>query len=256
MRFKLTLQVESECREIPINYQYELSSVIYEMIARADQKYSEKLHKDGVSTDGKHFKLFSFSKLIVPNYGIKKETERLIINSDVVYWYVSFVQNESMQAFIKGVLENQLFRLSDKISGVDFRIREVQIVQQPEYHEVMDCETLSPICVSRKMTDGKDKYLSPMDESYPDALLKGLMNRYHAINGHEYQGEVYCELTVTNEPKLALIKIKGGTKCETRIRGYRYKFSISLPKELMEIAYEGGLGSRTSMGFGMIEERR
>ncbi|MBR4897559.1 MAG: hypothetical protein IKZ48_02055 [Prevotella sp.] len=57
-------------------------------------------------------------------------------------------------------------------------------------------------------------------------------------------------------PKSALVRIKAGTPNETRVRGYRLHFKIDLPEELMQIAYESGLGEKGSMGFGMIANEK
>lgn len=257
MRFKLTLQLEPQesGREIPINYQYELSSVIYKIIASADFEFSEHLHTTGYMSTTKNFKLFTFSNLIAPNRGItlNKETNRLIINSDTVYWYLSFIPNESTQKFVQGVFSDQRFRLADRLGGARFRIREVQLMPDMKYNDDTEFETMSPISVSKHEEGRKfPLYIAPGDELYETALLTGLTERYKAINGKDFEGEKYCHLIPTSEPKSALICIKAGTKEESRIRGYRFRFKLQLPPELMDIAYAGGLGERCSMGFGMI----
>lgn len=259
MRFKITLELmpQESGREIPINYQYELSSVIYRIVANADEKYSEMLHNIGFISTTKHFKLFTFSNLIVPNRGIRKETERLVIKSDMVYWYLGFIPNEITQKFVQGVFADQQFRLADSVSGAWFKIREIQLLPDVEVSAETEFETLSPICVSTRV-DGRKTYMKPGDETYEQGLLTGLLERYKAINGIEFDGDKYCHLTVTNEPKSALIKIKSGTKDETKVRGFRYRFKIDLPQPLYNIACNGGLGEACSMGFGMInvkEER-
>ena len=72
MRFKITLQVHSQQygNALPINYQYELSAAIYQILSYADSDYAEWLHNNGFQSDhgSKNFKLFAFSHLIVPNY--------------------------------------------------------------------------------------------------------------------------------------------------------------------------------------------
>lgn len=257
MRFKLTLKLEPDIcgREIPINYQYELASVIYRIIAYGNEQYSKMLHDDGFTSTTKHFKLFTFSNLIAPYRGIefKKGTDRLIVKADTIEWYLGFVPEESTQRFVQGVFTDQRFCLADNKSGAWFRISEVQLMPPVEYNAETEFETISPISVSKHI-DGMryPAYIGPNDAMYETALLTGLLERYKAINGKEYEGDKYCKLTVTNEPKSSLIAIKSGTKEETRVRGFHYSFKIDLPRELMEIAYECGLGERGSMGFGMI----
>lgn len=258
MRFRLTLQVNpsNQGREIPINYQYPLQAAVYDILSKSDVEFTTHLHDHGYQhrDGGKIFKLFTFSNLIVPNYGIDKERERLIIKSDMVYLYISFQPEKDTQQFIQGIFSQQSLRIFDYMSGMDFIIREVQVMKPLEYSVEDVFNTMSPVCISLRNERGHMDYLSPNHPLYENAILTGLLARYKVITGKEYEGEQYCFLKILSEPKSALIRIKAGKQNETRVRGYRYKFQIALPEPLMQIAWESGLGEKGSMGFGMIEK--
>lgn len=256
MRFKLTLQVQPHIsgREIPINYQYEFSAAIYRILSNSDENYSLWLHENGFISGGKRFKLFTYSNLIIPRYGIDKQRQRLVIKSDTVEWFITFLPEKSTQQFIEGVFRQKSFYITDKVSGVEFLIREVQVVRPPDYREEMCFETLSPVCVSMHREDGRTEYLSPSDPSYVSGILTGLLSRYEAYYGKKYEEEVYCNFMLLNEPKSVLVKIKSGTPEQTFVRGYRYKFKVRMPEVLMRIGYESGWGEKGSLGFGMIGE--
>jgi len=256
MRFKLTLQIQPDAmgRELPINYQYPLQAAIYKTLAQSDLDFSTWLHENGYQfSKEKKFKLFTFSNLIVPQYGINKERERLIIKSDLVTFYISFLPEKSTQKFIQGLFQQQTIQVADYISGVQFVVREIQVMPPLVYHPDMVFKTLSPICVSCRNDHGRMDYLSPVDPRYELGLLTGLLARYNTIHGQPFSGEPYCHIHLLSEPKSTLVRIKAGTPNETRVRGYRYQFNIDLPDELMQIAYESGLGEKGSLGFGMIE---
>lgn len=255
MRFKLSLQLQAKImgNEIPINYQYPLQSAIYHILSSCDLEFSTWLHENGYQKNsGKRFKLFTFSNLIVPNYGIDKERERLIIKSNIVNLYVSFLPEKSTQKFIQGLFEHQIIQIADYISGAQFVVREIQLLPPLEYNPDTVFKTLSPICISQRNERNNMDYLSPNDPHYELGILTGLLARYNVIKGNAFFGETYCHIHILTPPKSTLVRIKAGTPHETRVRGYRYKFKIDLPKELMEIAYESGLGEKGSMGFGMI----
>lgn len=254
MRFKLTLQIQPRVlgHELPINYQYELSAAIYRILAHSDENYSSWLHENGFVIGGKRFKLFTFSNLIIPQYGIDKQRQRLVIKSDIIEWFISFLPEKSTQQFIEGVFCQQSFHIADKISGVEFQVREVQVMPPLDYQKEMCFETLSPVCVSMRKEDGKTEYISPSDPSYVTGILTGLLARYEAYYGKEYDREVYCDFMVLDEPKSVLVKIKAGTPQQTFVRGYRYKFKVKLPEPLMNIGYESGWGEKGAIGFGMI----
>lgn len=256
MRFKLTLQVLPNIsgRELPINYQYEISAVIYRILSQCDKNYSLWLHDNGYRADEKHYKLFSFSNLIISQYAINKEHQRLVIKSDTVDLFISFLPKKSIELFTEGIFHLQTFRIADKISGVEFKVQDIYVMPPVEYQDEMYFETLSPICVSQRRDNGMFDYLSPNHPAYVKGLLTGLLTRYQAYHGKEYEREVYCDFKVLNEPKSVLVKIKAGTPQQTFVRGYRYKFKIRLPKELMMIGYEDIFGEKGSLGFGMVRK--
>lgn len=257
MRFRIQLQIQPEVmgRELPINYQYPLQAAIYRTLAKSDLEFSTWLHENGYQHNGKSFKLFTFSNLIVPQYGIDRQRERLIVKSDLVTLYISFLPERSTLQFIQGLFMQQELQIADYISGVQFLVREIQVMPPLDYHADMAFSTLSPICISMRNERGHMDYLAPTDPHYSLGILTGLLSRYDAIYGHPFNGTPHCHLQLLNEPKSALIRIKAGTPNETRVRGYRYQFRIDLPAELMHIAYESGLGEKGSMGFGMIEAK-
>lgn len=255
MRFRLKLELLPNVmgREIPINYQYELSAAIYRILAKADQAYAAWLHDNGFVVDGKRFKLFTFSRLLVPGYGIDKERQRLVIKSDTVEWYIGILPEKSTQQFIQGVFNDQCFQIADRVSGAAFAIREVQMMPPLVYAPVMEFQTLSPICVSQRNEFGKTDYLSPDVPNYAKGLLTGLLARYKALYGYDYEGDVSIDFQLIGKAKPVLVKIKAGTPAQTFVKGYQCRFRLVLPEELMRIMYEGGLGEKCSLGFGMIK---
>lgn len=260
MRFKVKMKVEGRSRKFPVNYQYELMSAIYSIMSKADQDYANRLHQKGYVSTNKNFKLFNFSNLIAPNKGIRfdKSTERLVVESNFVFWHISFMLEEGLQKFVQGVFSNQLIHIADKSGGIDFRIDEIQLLPEDKWENApIECRCLSPICVSRKI-EGKSTvaYLCPAEEGYETALLSGLLEKYKAIHGKDYEGERYCRLSnVEEKPKSKLITIKADTQQQTRVKGFVYRFKIELPEELFYIAMNCGIGEKCSMGFGMIERR-
>ena len=119
----------------------------------------------------------------------------------------------------------------------------------------MTFKTLSPVCISLRNERGYMDYLAPTDPHFEQGILTGLFDRYNTIHGQSFSGTPHCHLQLLGEPRSALVRIKAGTPDETRVRGYRFHFKIDLPEDLMQIAYESGLGEKGSMGFGMIESK-
>lgn len=257
MRFKLTLEVNNRAfgNILPINYQYEQSAVIYRILSRANEEYATWLHDNGFSIGGagKRFKLFSYSRLIIEKFRILRESERLAILSTPIYWYISFLPENSTEKFIQGLFANQQFEIGDKKTVVKFRVANVEVLQSPEFKDEMTFNALSPICIRNKRADGGIDYLHPADSLYEKALLDGLMSRYQIFNKRPYPGQSFLHLETLSEPKSALVKIKAGTEAQTNVRGYLYKFKIQAPSDLIRLMYESGMGEECSQGFGCVE---
>lgn len=258
MRFKLTLQVLPEVagNVLPLNYQYELSAAIYKVLAKSDQEYAFWLHENGYKADGeKKFKLFSFSRLMIPQWQIPRGTDRLRIQSEEVEWFLSFLPDKSTEKFVQGIFANQRIAIGDKKSCVQFIVKGVEGVPAPAIQEEMMFEAISPMTLRCWHADTcKSEYISPADPRAPKAILTGLLSRYKAINGVEFHGDVDYQYEVLDKPKSALIKIKADTPYQTFVRGYMCRFKIRVPQPLMRILYESGAGELCSQGFGFVRE--
>lgn len=274
MRFKLLLTLDplSYGNKIPVNYQYELSGWIYRTLANGDLAYSTWLHENGYLQERKQFRLFTFSNLQIPKFRL--EGDRLIVLSDHICLYLSFLPERATEEFIKGLFSSQSFVLGDRLSKMQCFVQSVELVEPPVFEPVMTFLTLSPMVLSGHLENGKPTYLSPEDPQADRLVYDNLCAKYQAFYGHPYTA-VSKEVVSTNgeseiqntssstlsfkllaPPKRKKITIKAYTPQQTFIVGYHTRFQISLPKELMHILYETGVGEKGSMGFGMVESDR
>lgn len=256
MRFKISLQVNKSAygNLLPLNYQYELSAVIYKILSRSDQTYTEWLHNNGFTglANQKKFKLFCFSRLNVEKFRLLKESARLEILSDKVSWELSFLPENSTSKFVQGLFSNQVFEVGDRRSSVQFKVERIEAMAPPPLSTEMTFETLSPICLRIHRPDGSTEYISPLHERAEEAIRYGLINRYEAFYNKPYMGEDFFQFEPINTPKSALITIKAGTPFETKVKGFMCRFRVKAPVELMHILYESGIGEQCSQGFGYL----
>ena len=257
MRFKLIVEVNRRAfgSKLPINYQYEQSAAIYKILSGADDAYASWLHDNGFRLEsGKTFKFFTYSRFKIEQYRILRETERLQILSDTVEWQIGFLPEKSTEKFIQGIFQNQVFEIGDTQSVVQFVVRSVEVMPEPEYSEKMIFSTLSPICLKCQLSDNKVTYLNPTDARAPFLLFNGLFDKYKLFYGKDCPYTLSeCRLKILDVPKSALIKIKTGMPEETKIRGFMCKFEVEAPIELMRLMYEGGVGVLNSQGFGCLK---
>lgn len=256
MRFRLVLDV-NRCAfgdRLPINYQYEQSAAIYRILSSADASYAEWLHDNGFRLEsGKTFKLFTYSRFKIDEYRILRDEERLQILSDTVEWQISFLPEKSTENFIQGLFQDKVFEIGDAKSVVQFIVRSVEVMPEPDYSGKMVFATMSPICLKFHRSDGRTDYLSPLDVRAPFLLFNGLFDKYKLFYGKDCPYAMpECRLKVLDEPKSVLVKIKAGMPEETRIRGFMCKLEMEAPIELMRLMYEGGVGVLNSQGFGCL----
>jgi len=63
MRVKLTLTALQRATVLPLNYQHAAAAMIYATLGQASATFAARLHDTGFQTDGRTFKLFTFSRL-------------------------------------------------------------------------------------------------------------------------------------------------------------------------------------------------
>ena len=253
MRFLLKLHIKKNVygNILPINYQYELSSMIYKVLSSANEEYATWLHNNGYRHDcGKSFKMFCFSRLHFEKCKLIKGSDRLAIFSDNACCQVSFLPEIGTEKFIMGVFTNREFDLGDRSSKVRFEVANIEAIPPPEFNDEMEYYSMSPIVIRQFQDGGYKKFLSPSDDKYTDAIESGLKSRYEAFYGKKIDFMIRFE--PLTEPKSSLVTIKAGTSNETKVRGFNYSFKIKAPIEIQKMIYEAGIGELCSQGFGCV----
>ena len=259
MRFKIILNKRNQFgRMLPLNYQYELSAATYHILASGNEAYAEWLHENGFRLEnGKQFKLFTFSRFKPEKYRILRQTNQIELQSDKVEWQISFLPEKSTQRFVEGLFQKRVFEVGNRKSVVQFQVTSIEMLPSPEFTDTMTFETLSPVSVSQRLDDGRDSYPQSADEFaneewVRERLLQNLLDKYESFYGKPFEGERFLSLMTLTEPKSALVTIKAGSLQETKVRGYMCRLALHCPAELMQVAYESGLGEGNSQGFGCL----
>lgn len=254
MRFKLSLELTDKKQNmLPLNYQYELSAWIYQVLHHGSPDFSKWLHDQGFLNDRKQFRLFTFSNLAIPERKVKGD--RLEILSRVASLIISMLPEETIRNFITGIFRDQSFTLGDRLSQVPFRVVAVEAMQEPGFRDSMTFTALSPLLISYKTPEDRyAKYLSPAEPDYMMLFLRNLKEKHVAFTGKPYdfnENEGY--FTLLSEPRKKGILIKAGTPMQSKLIGYQFDFRITAPVELIRLGYYTGFGEKNSIGFGCVE---
>lgn len=255
MQFKISLRCQDPHPVLPVNYQYELSAWIYRVIRNADAEYAEFLHRKGYRTGRKSFKLFCFSQLQVAKYRV--EGDRLHLLNPIVAFHISFYLDRIAEEFVRGLFQDQGFRLGDRVSQAAFTVETVELlpVRWPDGPGAVTVRGLSPVVIARKRpTGGPDEYLMPEDPDFGRLLFLNLLEKYRAATGVEppawWEPARFVFRPTGRAPRSKLIAIKSGTAAETRVKGWMLDFELDAPREVVELGLLAGFGRMNGEGFG------
>lgn len=251
MRIRVKFIAHQKPFELPINYNYHITSLIYHVLASSSQDYSRFLHDEGYRSGQKHFKLFTFSQLLIPKRCI--EGDQIVSDSKQMELLISSPIDEFVNHLAYGLLQQR----SVKIASADFKIESIETLKTPDFSQEMKFKCLSPIVVSTmiKRDDGLTPYYYRYDDpGFVEGVKKNLLKKYALVYG---KIPAAADLEITFDQKYIeqkhrqiykLIDYKG-----TKIKGVFAPFVARGAVDLMQIGYEAGFGEKGSMGFGMVE---
>jgi CRISPR-associated endoribonuclease Cas6 len=258
MRFRIHLKRIGKQRFLPINYQYELSAMIYRIIDRADSAFADFLHTQGYIGNGRSFRLFTFSRLYLRGFRVVKDAGRIEHYGPDGYFEISFLIDKAAQEFIKGVFRDQNFDLADQVSSVSYTVSSIEAMPVPVFLPAMHYRCLSPIFLKQKRLEGGEDYLGPNDEGYEDILLRNLLSKTLAMaTADEANPTLSTQLPEIKLQVLGKVYKKGVTIKQlsaqaSKLIGYIYEFKLTAPVQLHEIGYYAGFGHLNSQGFGCV----
>lgn len=268
MRIQLTIRPNKKCR-IPINYQYPLSSAIYNILKSASPEYSEFLHDRGYTgPDGKPRKLFTFSFLSFRSK-VRPVSRYFHLREDVNATLIvcSPMLEDFVQNFVTGLFTDQKIVIASQDHSAHFFIEQVETLAEPEFAETVRFRMLSPIVVTTQIDRDEGLqtyYYRPFDESISEAVRQSLVKKHETIyrkspENDELKFEVdreYVQRRGGEEKVSKLITIREGREDETRVKGFLAPCTLKGSVELMRTAWECGIGDKCSMGFGCVTLRR
>ena len=265
MRVKMTLQVIGDPAHLPINYQYPLSSAIYKILSASSKEYSNYLHNKGyIGKDGKPRKLFNFSNLFITPRALLQQNSLIIQPESTACLYVSSpMTDDFLRNLFVGLFKEKNIIVENLVNRAILKIVEVDALPNPDFKQTENFRALSPIVV-KTTTEGKKEfktyYYRPLDAELSNAVRQSLIHKFVAVYGHQPKNgqlefkidQNYINRRGGQNRVSKLITIHEGHPDATKIKAFICPFTLSGSKELMQIAWDCGLGDKTSMGFGCV----
>lgn len=227
---------------LPVSYNYLLQGALYHSLHK---ELADFLHEKGY-TDGKRsFKLFSFS-LLQGAYQLDRVKKTISFDGEMNLTIAS-----PMQDFCQSLANILLTRGSMSLGTQETEILKVNVRQPKVAGDRAIVRTLSPVVLYSTLLrpDGRKYtvYFQPGEPDYERLFNENLQKKYRAFFGAEAPaGKVTTK--ALGLPRLKVVNYK-----DTIIKGYAGELLLTGPQELLQLAVDGGIGSKNSQGFGCVE---
>jgi len=246
LRLKITFKPYKEPLAVfPVNYNELIQGFIYRYL---DEYLAAQLHDEGLKDpqSRRSFKFFTFSRLI----SLKKP--RIEKNQIFFSGPITLIIASPLKEFIQSMANNLIKAETIKLGNETFLIDSISVEAPPTYREKVLVKALSPITVYSTLSapNGKRKtyYYSPFEAEFETLIIENLNKKYRALTGKKasFSGSIKPFKVSSRNQRIVLYK-------GTVIKGWDGVYELSLPPELFYLAFEAGLGSKNSQGFGCIE---
>ncbi|MBU4222475.1 MAG: CRISPR-associated endoribonuclease Cas6, partial [Euryarchaeota archaeon] len=228
MKLILTFSPPKE-KMIPFDHNYMVGSSLYRLLATQSPEYAEGLHK---KTNHKGYVISNLlpSGKRIYDQGIGAERYVLIVAS----------RDNNLLAALQVAIQKQghLNVNNSLLPLIQATIVNINIPPPP-------CELLtkSPVLIKKD-----DRFIRPDDAGFNEAVLDWIKRKYV----HYYQKpcpEIRLFNIVNYENKLKVVKLN-------KLACTVMRFFIDAPEDVIEMLLTEGLGSKTALGFGFVDEVR
>ncbi|WP_400253075.1 CRISPR-associated endoribonuclease Cas6 [Methanobrevibacter smithii] len=239
MRLEIILKGKNNFK-VPFNYNHILSAIIYNKIA--DLNFANELHSS------KSFKFFTFSQIYIPKRRIVKDG--IIAKDGVISFYISSPNDFLIKSLVDGFLEDSEISFQNQ----KLTIQKIEALKTPEFSSKSEFKTLAPIIVrTKKEIDGELKIwdLAPSDKFFK-SLENNLIKKYIKFNNltkTDKKINIYSDMNFVKRKRISINK----GNATTHHRAYMMDLILEGDRDLIEFAYDVGIGEKNSMGFGMVK---
>jgi len=243
---RITIEFSSEKEvKVPIHYNYILQGLLYRNLS--DKDYRNFLHQAGYRIDNKQFKLFTYSRLL-GKFRMYKEEGKIGFMPPV-----QLVVSSPLEQFITDLAETLIKSEFNFLGDNLVEIKSINVHKNIDFGDKVKIKMLSPVVTYRTIMKDEKKYTnyySPWNPEFKDIVRDNLLGKHEVIYGNHPTSEEFKIIpNGSQEQRFArIINYKG-----TFIKAYAGIYWLMGSPDLIKVAYDTGLGSKNSQGFGCWE---
>jgi len=243
---RITIEFHSDKEVIlPIHYNYILQGFLYKNLS--DKDYRRFLHGTGYQFANTSFKLFTYSRLL-GKFRMLKDFGKIAFSSPF-----TLVVASGVEQFITDLAETLIKSDQCFLGDSPVEIKSISVHKKYKLSDEVHIKMLSPIVAYKTVMDGEKKrtdYYSPWQKEFGQLVTNNLLKKYQIIHGELPESRDLRVIPNGNqEAKFArIINYK-----DFYIKAYAGIYWLKGNPDLIEVAYNTGLGSKNSQGFGCWE---
>ena len=228
LAFTIALREPVLLPEIPLDV---MQGLFYRLLSE-DPELSRRIHGDGGS------KFYSFTGL----EGESRPSGEKRLWSGNVRWRFRSPDPRLTEVLYRRVAGDPAVR----IGSADGEVTGAELSDRRIFTSCAEVTAATPLLAYH--TAERRTFHSPGEREFGETVQNGLIRRYRLYTGSEPKGEVrFLPLDAEEERDRRVMTFKG-----SYLRGYMGKYLLAGPPEVLEFAYDAGLGSKTSAGFGAV----
>lgn len=248
MRFtvELTLNSTKESILLAPGYQSSLVSLLKSALEAVNPEYYKELYQNG-----NPIKFYTFGTYF-PDAKFTREGVELNADNPRLIWNFSCVEPRMAMAFYNGMLS-----IKQAIKQHPRRLIGSTLITGVKIHPInlptitsntITIRTLSPVVARDHQAKDKDWFYSYKDPQFIQMLKQTMTVKYEPFFGRLTPAIVENFEIIPIQPKKNVVK-----SYEKWVESSAGVYVLKGQPELLELIRDGGLGSRTGLGFGMLE---
>lgn len=238
MTVKITFKAERDII-LPFSNKHVIQAVLYSIAGKAAGDF---LHDGGYSYEKRKYKLFTFSDILESPLHSDKKNKQLRYGSSI-----SVLVSAAGDMFIKGLSDAFIAARRVNICGTEARISALERIETAAGTDVR-VKAVSPVTMYTTFTEPRKRtyFYRPDEPEFSQLIRENLLKKYRAYYGTEPENTAF-EIVPAGKLKEIYTSYKGFI-----IVGYKGRFRLRGSAELISLAFDAGIGGKSSQGHGMI----
>ena len=246
MRLKIELVSDNNV-VLRVGFNSNIQALIYNLLDKVDGNW---LHEEVYRFEKRSFKLFNFSSILEKGKYIRDE--KLFVFPNLISFYLSSPLEWILEQVAKNSFKSEELRLGNNA----LRISSINIMKPVDIkRDTIKIHAITPIEVHSTIQkeDGKKftYYYNPYEEEFEELINSNLNKKWVSLYKRECNYNLKIKPLFSGGENERVIYFGSGNT-RTIIKGWKGTFELKGEPGFLKFAFDTGLSSRNSQGFGMI----